>query len=87
MSNQEEEVSKIVIHYKDKKISPKVIKDGLALYTMNNDQDALAEFVGINDIKKIRALLNAVGHSLMFAEKQWSEMEAEEKEREGNKEK
>ena len=87
MSNQEDAVEKIVIHYKNKNISPRVIKDGLALYTTNNDQDALAEFVGINQIDKIRALLNAVGHSLLLAEAQWSEMEAKEKEREGHQEK
>lgn len=87
MSNQEDAVEKIVIHYKNKKISPRVIKDGLALYTTNNDQDALAEFVGINDVSKMRALLNAVGHSLQFGIQQWSEMEAKEKEREGHQEK
>jgi hypothetical protein len=32
-------------------------------------------------------LLNAVGHSLLLAESQWSDMEAKEKEREGHKEK
>ena len=79
-----QDVSKIVIHYKDKR-SPRVIKDGLALYTTNNDQDAMAEFVGIDNPNKMIALLNAVGHSLKLAHSKWSEMEAKEKESEGHK--
>lgn len=82
-----EEIDRIVIHYNDKKRKPRVIKDGLALYTTNNDQDAMAEFVGIDDVSKMKALLNAVGHSLALGISKWSEMEAKQKESEGNKEK
>lgn len=80
---KKEDVAKIVIHYHDNRPA-KVIKDGLALYTTNNDQDAMAEFVGIDDISKLKALLSAVGYSLRLAEQQWAEMEAKEKEVKGN---
>lgn len=83
--SQLEDLARIVIHYKDKSKPPRVIKDGLALYTTNNDQDACMEFVGIDSISKLKSLLAAVGHALEFAEQQWSEMEAIEKEVEGHK--
>jgi len=74
------EVDKIVIHYKDSKEAPRVIKRGLGLYTTNNDQDAQAEFVGVDDKKTIRALCNALIHSLVLAEESLDEVEAMEKE-------
>jgi hypothetical protein len=72
-------VEKIVIHYKEKGQAPKVIKDGLALYTLNNDQDAEAEFVGIDSREKMVALLNALNISLKMALNNWDKAEEMEK--------
>lgn len=73
------EVEKIVIHYKNKE-KPFIITDGLALYTLNNDQDAEMQFVGINSKDKIRALLNAIAHSLTLVYNQFDKIEAMENE-------
>lgn len=83
--NRELTVDKIVIHYKESKAAPKVIKKGLGLYTTNNDQDAQAEFVGIDDPKMLKALCNALIHSLVLAEQSYNDMQA--KEREGKEHK
>lgn len=72
------EVEKIVIHYKSKE-KPHVITDGLALYTLNNDQDAEMQFVGINSKEKIKALLNAIGHSLTLVLNEFDHIEEIEK--------
>lgn len=73
----ENKIEKIVIYYESG--TQREIKDGLAMYTMNNDQDAQAEFVGIDDYKKLNALCNALLHSLQLAQKEWREMEERER--------
>jgi hypothetical protein len=83
--SRSEQLDKIVLHYKDGK--PKVIKEGLVLYTTNNDQDALGEFLNIDDRSKLIALSNALGHTLQLTLSQWDMAEQVEKEGKANREK
>jgi hypothetical protein len=60
------DLEKIVCHYNAKSEKPRVIKAGAVLYLTNNRQDAMMEFVGINDKDELKALLNSVKQALEF---------------------
>jgi hypothetical protein len=81
--DKERKPTKIVLHYNDK--TTLVIKEGLVLYTTNNDQDALGEFLNIDSKDKVKALSNALGHALNMAMMNFATMEAKEKEGKANR--
>lgn len=70
---KEEVLEKIVLHYPSGKT--KVITEGLVLYTTNNDQDALAEFMNIDSKEKVSALSQALIHALKLAYDEFEKME------------
>ena len=61
----------IKIILEDTEGNQKIFKEGIAIYTVRDDQDLEAAFVNINDLPKIRALLKAIEPALKMAESQF----------------